>query len=61
MGLAATAFVAYVVFRNGLWAALEGDGWMPLSLFSCLVALDTLWRSSPRRKKPPESIRLNLS
>jgi hypothetical protein len=31
-----------------------------LSLFSCLVALGTLWRSRPRRKKPPEPIRLNL-
>ena len=61
MGLAAAAFVAYVTFRNGLWAVLAPDGgWMLLSLFSCLVALGTLWRSRPRRKKPPEPIRLNL-
>ena len=48
-------------FRNGLWAVLAPDsGWMLLSLFTSLVVLVTLWRSRPRRKKPPEPIRLNL-
>jgi membrane protein implicated in regulation of membrane protease activity len=61
MALAATMFVAYVTFRNGLWAVLAPDsGWMLLSLFTSLVVLVTLWRSRPRRKKPPEPIRLNL-
>jgi hypothetical protein len=45
------------VLSEWSWKAMDG---CPFSLFSCLVALCTLWRSRQRRKKPPESIRLNL-
>lgn len=52
--------LTWLTFRLGAWYLMaENQG--PLYLWMmCMMLLIFMWRSKPRKKKPDQSIRLNL-
>jgi hypothetical protein len=54
------AFMTWFTFRNGIWAiVLEPRDFYLWCL--CLIALVSLWRARPQKKKQDAGIRLNLN